>query len=223
MGEIEMGEIEMGEMDPDLGHSALYTRIHRDPVEVARLIAEEAQIVAIWQGESEIGPRALGNRSILFDPRNEHAQSIVNIAKGREPWRPFAGTILIEYAKTYFEMLQLKDSPYMSYALKVKDIAWEKIPGIVNFDGTCRAQTLDRDFNPNYYELIEEFFKLTEVPVLFNTSFNLGGEAMVESIYDAIDVCNRSEINHLYIPADQDVDVDHLHQFIKSKDPNSFV
>lgn len=168
--------------------------------EVVWQLTENRQIVAIYHGESEIGPRALGNRSILFDPRNERAKSIVNSVKNREWWRPFAGTILLEHVHEYFDMKQLKESRYMSFAVKAKDKARDEIPGIIHYDGTCRIQTVTEEQNPAYYSLIKAFYDKTGCPVLFNTSFNLGGEALVETIADAIDTCNRSHINFLYVP-----------------------
>lgn len=185
----------------------MFVRIVRDKKEVADLLYTDKQIVAIWQNHSEWGPRALGNRSILFDPTIPNAKEIVNEVKKRESYRPFAGTVMLEYANDYFEMKQLKESPWMSFAIKAKKKAYNRIPSIVHADGTCRIQTVTAEQNKNYYELIEEFYKLSGVPVLFNTSFNLGGEAMVETLYDAIDTCNRCEINWLYVPEDQDVEI----------------
>jgi carbamoyltransferase len=180
------------------------THIIRDLDEIVRLIIEDQQIVAIFQGKGEWGPRALGNRSILFDPRHKEAKQIVNSVKKREHYRPFAGSVMLEHAHEYFEMLQLKESPWMSFAIQAKELAYEKIPTLVHADGTCRIQTVTREQNKNYYELIEAFYKQTGVPIIFNTSFNLGGEALVETIHDAIDTCNRSEINYLYVPEDQE-------------------
>jgi carbamoyltransferase len=183
------------------------THIIRDLDEIVRLIIEDQQIVAIFQGKGEWGPRALGNRSILFDPRHKEAKQIVNSVKKREYYRPFAGSVMLEHAHEYFEMLQLKESPWMSFAIQAKELAYEKIPTLVHADGTCRIQTVTREQNKNYYELIEAFYKQTGVPIIFNTSFNLGGEALVETIHDAIDTCNRSEINYLYVPEDQDIHI----------------
>jgi carbamoyltransferase len=181
------------------------TEIHRDIDVVVDLLADKEQIVGIWQNHSEWGPRALGNRSILFDPRHTNAKNIVNTVKKRESYRPFACTVLKENASDYFEMLQLEESPFMSFALQCKDRALAEIPTLVHADNTCRIQTVTREQNKNYYDLIKAFGEKTGTPILFNTSFNLGGEAIVESIYDAIDTCNRSDINHLYVPEDQDV------------------
>lgn len=160
----------------------------------------EGKIVAIFQGGSEWGPRALGNRSILFDPRNPDAKDIVNKVKKRECYRPFAGTILLEHANDYFEMLTIKETPYMSYAIPAKQKAKDEVPGIIHVDGTCRIQTVTREQNKHFYDLIEEFYKQTGVPILFNTSFNLAGEPLVETLEDAKDTVNRSDIDLLYTP-----------------------
>ena len=185
----------------------LITNIHRELDTVLDLLIKEEQIVGIFQNESEWGPRALGNRSILFDPRNPRAKQIVNIVKKRESYRPFACTVMLEHAHEYFEMLQLPESPWMSFAIQCKPKALKDIPSLVHADNTCRIQTVTEEQNPNYYNLIKGFYERTGVPIIFNTSFNLGGEAIVETVYDAIDTCNRSMINHLYIPEDQEVHI----------------
>ena len=183
----------------------LVTQIHRSLDDTLDEIIDNEQICAIFQNNSEWGPRALGNRSILFDPRNPAAKTIVNTVKKRESYRPFACTIMLEHANDYFEMLQLPESPWMSFAIQCKPKALKDIPTLVHADNTCRIQTVTEEQNPNYYNLIKGFYERTGVPIIFNTSFNLGGEAIVETVYDAIDTCNRSMINHLYIPDDQDV------------------
>lgn len=160
----------------------------------------DGKIVALFQGDSEWGPRALGNRSILFDPRNPNAKDIVNKVKRREWYRPFAGTILLEYVNDYFEMLTIKESPYMSYAIPAKQKAKDEVPGIIHVDGTCRIQTVTREQNKNYYDIIKEFFDQTGVPIIFNTSFNLGGEPLVETLDDAVRTLYNSEIEYLYLP-----------------------
>ena len=194
----------------------MITRIVRDQEKVLDLLIDEEQIVAIFQGKGEWGPRALGNRSILFDPRHKEAKQIVNNVKKREHYRPFAGSVMLEHAHDWFHMLQLEESPWMSFAIQAKDIAFEKVPTLVHSDGTCRIQTVTEEQNPNYYNLIKGFYERTEVPMIFNTSFNLGGEALVETIEDAIDTCNRSEINYLYVPEDQPIYIpEHLLRFKK--------
>ena len=173
----------------------IVTEVHRDKDLVAELILERQQIVAIYQNESEWGPRALGNRSILFDPSNIEAKDIVNSVKKRESYRPFACTIMEEYAHEYVDLCQLPSSPYMSFALQVTDKAYEEIPALVHSDGTCRIQTVNREQNKNYYDLINLFYQETGVPVIFNTSFNLHGEPIVEKPLDALRVFFLSEID----------------------------
>ena len=183
----------------------IQTNIVRDMDECLDLLIDKQQIVGMYQGSSEIGPRALGNRSIIFDPRLWNAKQIVNDVKQREEYRPFACTVLKENANEYFHMLQLEEhgSPYMSFAIQAREKAYKEIPSLVHADGTCRIQTVTEEQNPVYYNLIKKFGERTGTPILFNTSFNLGGEALVESIFDAIDTCNRSMINQLYIPEEE--------------------
>ena len=167
--------------------------------EVAQLI-KDRNIVSIFHGRSEAGPRALGNRSILYDPTDPNGKDFVNTVKGREWFRPFAASILKEHAKDWFDMKGLKETPYMMYALEVSDEHIGEIPAVTHVDGTCRIQTVSKLDNPPYYALIKEFHKLTGVPLLFNTSFNLGGEAVVETIDDAIYTLRKSKLEYLYMP-----------------------
>jgi carbamoyltransferase len=185
----------------------LLTQIHRELDDVLEELIEHQQIVGIYQEESEWGPRALGNRSIMFDPRHRDAKNILNMVKKRESYRPFACSVMLEHAEEYFDMLQLPESPWMSFALQCKPKALKDIPTLVHSDNTCRIQTVTEEQNPNYYNLIKGFYEQTGVPIIFNTSFNLGGESIVETVYDAIDTCNRSMINHLYIPDDQEIHI----------------
>jgi len=160
----------------------------------------ESKIVAIFQGKSEGGPRALGNRSILFDPRVPNGKDIVNTVKKRESFRPFAGSILYEHSHDWFDMLGLDESPFMTYAFQCREDKKKFIPSIVHVDGTCRIQTVKKKQNEVYYSLINEFYNQTGVPILLNTSFNLAGEAMVETPEDAIHTFKNSGIDFLYFP-----------------------
>ena len=164
--------------------------------DVAKIL--EKEVVAIWQGRSEQGPRALGNRSILFNPRLKDGKDTVNEIKKREWFRPFAGTVLYEHKDKYFDMNKLDESPFMTYAVDVKNK--DEIPAITHIDNTCRIQTLKKEFNEHFYELIEAFYKLTGTPILLNTSFNLAGEPMVETIEDALDTLERSKLKYIYLP-----------------------
>jgi carbamoyltransferase len=158
------------------------------------------KIVAIYQGGSESGPRALGNRSILYDPRDIDGKNVVNAVKKREWFRPFAGSVLVEHAKEWFDMAGLEESPFMMYAVDVLENKKSFIPAITHVDGTCRIQTLSYENNPYFYNLIYEFYKITNVPILFNTSFNLAGDCIVENIDQAIETFKNSEIDYLYLP-----------------------
>lgn len=170
-----------------------------DKGEALEIILKQ-EILAIFQGASEMGPRALGNRSLLFDPRNKDGKTIVNKVKKREWYRPFAGTVLLEHATEWFEMGTIKESPYMSFAIPVKENKKELIPSITHVDGTCRIQTVTEKQNKNFYNLIKSFYEKTQVPILFNTSFNLAGEPLVETKEDALSIMARSDLNYLYIP-----------------------
>ena len=169
---------------------------HKDIVE----LITNKNIVTIFQGQSENGPRALGNRSILFDPTFEDGKDHVNRIKRREYFRPFAGTILLDHAHEWFDMRGLEESPHMMYAMDCQDGVAEKIPSIIHVDGTCRIQTVTREQNKHYYELIEEFYKQSGVPIIFNTSFNLGGEPLVETLDDAVRTLYNSEMEYCYLP-----------------------
>jgi carbamoyltransferase len=167
--------------------------------DIAKLIAQET-IVCMYQGRSEAGPRALGNRSILFDPTVKNGKDIVNEVKHREWFRPFAGTVLAEKANDWFDLRSKKETPFMMYAVDVVEDKLDTVPAITHVDGTCRVQTVTKEQNKNYYELIEEFEKIKGVPILFNTSFNLGGDPLVETVAEALDTLRRSELKYLWFP-----------------------
>ena len=167
--------------------------------DVAKIISEK-NIVAIYQGSSEAGPRALGNRSILYDPRDPNGKDHVNTVKNREWYRPFAGSVLKENAKEWFDLVSLDESKFMMFAVDVLEDKKDLIPAITHVDGTCRVQTVAIQDNPNFYNLINEFYKITNVPILFNTSFNLAGDTIVETLKDALWTLHNSDIMFLYLP-----------------------
>lgn len=167
--------------------------------DVAKLI-RDGNIVTIFQGRSEGGPRALGNRSILFDPTIKDGKDYVNSVKHREWFRPFACSIKKEAVNEWFDLQGREETPHMMYAVRCHDGVEEKIPSVIHVDGTCRIQTVTEEQNENYYKLIDAFEKLSEVPILFNTSFNLGGEPLVESIDDAVRTLLNSDIEYMYLP-----------------------
>jgi len=161
--------------------------------EVARSIAN-GKIVGWFQGKSESGNRALGNRSILADPRNPNIKNIINSTiKMREDFRPFAPAVLEEHYKEYFDTRL--PSPFMSRICKVKS---DKVPGITHVDNTARIQTVNKNFNEKFYNLIYEFYKITGIPMLLNTSFNCQ-EPIVETPEQAIKTFKKTALDMLVI------------------------
>jgi carbamoyltransferase len=165
--------------------------------EIAVMLSEQKSI-AIYNGLSEAGPRALGNRSILFDARNKNAKTIVNKIKNREWYRPFAASVLESDAKDYFYM-GVEKSPYMTISFKVKENYINKIPGVIHVDKTCRIQTVSED-NKHLFQILQEFKKLTNEGILLNTSFNLAGKPLVETPEDALDVLYNSTLDAIWFP-----------------------
>lgn len=152
--------------------------------QTARRLAK-GQLVGWLQGRAEFGPRALGNRSILADPRFAETQDLINEKiKFRETFRPFAPSILHEFGPDYFEHYQA--SPYMDKTLKIRAEMQPKIAAVCHVDGTGRLQTVKREWNPRFYELIEQFRRLTGIPLLLNTSFNVMGKPLAHSLEDAL-------------------------------------
>jgi carbamoyltransferase len=163
--------------------------------DTAKVLAD-GKIVGWFQGRSEFGPRALGNRSIIADPRDPKMKDILNSrVKHRQPFRPFAPIVLYERASEIFEGDE--DSPYMLIAKKVRPEWRDRIPSIVHVDGTARVQTVRREQNERLYGLLTEFEKLTGVPVLLNTSFNVKGEPIVETPQDALECFLATGIDYL--------------------------
>jgi carbamoyltransferase len=160
----------------------------------------QGKIVALFQGGAEAGPRALGNRTLMFDPRIPNGKDIVNTIKRREHFRPFAGSCLEEHVHEWFDMAGMDSSPFMMYAVDVWKEKIPLIPSIVHVDDTCRVQTVNKEQNEHWYNLISEFNDRTGVPILFNTSFNLGGEPLVETVDDALRTLRNSDIEYLYMP-----------------------
>jgi len=171
---------------------------HEDIERVSAELIAKGNIIGWFQGRMEMGPRALGNRSILADPTDEKMADKVNMqVKHREPWRPFAPSILAEYANEYFE--NSYPSPFMILSFRVKKDKWKIIPSVVHIDGTTRPQTVTKEDNPRYYKLIQEFEKIKGVPVLLNTSFNDKGEPIVCSPQDAIKSFKKTNLDYLAI------------------------
>ena len=158
--------------------------------------------MGLFQGRSEWGPRALGNRSIIADPRNAEMKDIVNNkTKFREPFRPFAPAIAIENSQEYFDIPAPERNYLARFMLMVVPVHGDKqdvIPA-VNHMGTARVQTVVKDKSPFYHDLINTFGSATGVPVLLNTSFNVAGEPMVDSPKDAINTFISSGIDSLVL------------------------
>ena len=174
------------EYEHNIGEKADYKMI-------AQSIAD-GKIVGWFQGKSESGNRALGNRSILADPRNPNIKEIINdTIKLREDFRPFAPAVLEEHYKEYFDTRL--PSPYMSRICKVKT---DKVPGITHIDNTARIQTVNKEFNEKFYNIINEFYKITGIPMLLNTSFNCR-EPIVETPEHAIRTFKRTALDILVI------------------------
>jgi carbamoyltransferase len=155
------------------------------------------------QGRFEWGPRALGNRSIIADSGRTDMKDIVNVKiKFREPFRPFAPSILVEKAGEYFDLEDAEKhypARFMLYVTDVKEDKREKLPAITHVDGTGRLQTVIKDLNPKYYKLIESMGDATGVPVVLNTSFKLKGEPIVNTPAEAFNSFNASGMDLLVI------------------------
>ena len=161
----------------------------------AKLIAE-GNVVGWYQGKMEWGPRALGNRSILADPRRKEMKDILNEKiKHRESFRPFAPSILEEHVSEYFDMNI--PSPYMLMVAPVKKP--DKIPAVTHVDGTGRLQTVSKNSNALYYKLISEFYNLTGVPVIINTSMNVKGEPIVNTPEQAYSMLTKTDMDLIFL------------------------
>jgi carbamoyltransferase len=174
-----------------------YRRVD-DPSKCAAALLAQNKLIGWFQGRMEFGPRALGNRSILSDARYEENRDRVNEAvKFRENWRPFAPSVMEERGVEYFQ--DFRPSPYMILSFWATDEAKRRIPAAVHVDGSCRVQSVTRESNPLYYGLIEEFDRMTGVGAVLNTSFNLKGDAIVESPKDAVQTFYTSGLDYLVI------------------------
>jgi carbamoyltransferase len=169
------------------------------PPSIHQRIAEavaEGRIVARYTGAAEFGPRALGNRSILANPAIAGMKDILNVrVKHREQFRPFAPACLREHVGDYFEIAT--DAPFMILIVRARDFARLRIPAVVHSDGTARVQTVSAEHHPDFHRTLEEFFRITGLPVMINTSFNVNGEAIVETPMDAIESFAFMDIDYL--------------------------
>ena len=164
---------------------------------------QNGKVIGWHQGRFEYGPRALGNRSILADPRSHEMKDIVNVKiKFREPFRPFAPSILVDRAGEYFDLEDPEKHYPARFMLYVTDVIEDKravLPAITHVDGTGRLQTVRQDTNPKYYKLIETFGDATGIPVLLNTSFNLKGEPVVNTPAEAFNSFSASGMDLLVL------------------------
>jgi carbamoyltransferase len=154
-------------------------------------------VVGWFQGRMEFGPRALGNRSIVVDPRRAEMKDILNDRiKKREPFRPFAPSILEEHVGDYFE--QTHPAPTMLMVYQIREERRKEIPAVTHVDGSGRLQTVSREVNERYYQLISDFAELTGVPLILNTSFN-ENEPIVCTPQEAIECFRKTKMNVLYL------------------------
>jgi carbamoyltransferase len=182
-----------------------YERIEHEEKLIEQVVdrLQQGKVIGWHQGRFEWGPRALGNRSILADPRREDMKNIVNVKiKFREPFRPFAPSVLVERTQDYFT---LDDSArhyparFMLYVVDVRKEKQDVVPAITHVDGTGRLQTVQKEVNPKYYRLIETFEQATGVPVVLNTSFNLKGEPIVNTPQESFLTFSRSGMDTLVL------------------------
>jgi predicted NodU family carbamoyl transferase len=164
--------------------------------ETAQLLAKD-KIIGWFQDKMEIGPRALGSRSILANPIKKSIRKKVNIIKGRELWRPLAPSILDEYKDEYFENAQY--SPFMLKTFQVEKDKQSLIPAVVHIDGSARPQTVSKKINKKLWILINEFYKITGIPLILNTSFNYQDEPMICSPSDAIKTFFSTSLDYLVL------------------------
>ncbi len=195
--EFSQGIIESA-LDPSLYNIQKFPNFNDMSLEIAKKIAS-GEIVALFQGKMELGPRALGNRSILADPRNKEMQEKINrLIKNREDFRPFAPAVIAERACEFFniEEQDIIDYQYMLMTATVKDVYKSHLPAVTHVDGSARVQTVYQMHCPNFWQIINEFGRLTGIPVLLNTSFNVRGQPIV---------CTPAEALQTFLVANLDV------------------
>ncbi len=183
---IELGQIPRARLLPGSVH-----------LEAAKLLAS-GKILGWVQGRAEFGPRALGNRSILADPRDPAMKARLNAkVKFRESFRPFCPSILHQHGPAYF--CDYQESPFMERTLRFREEVKDKVPAVVHVDGTGRLQTVKREWNQKFYDLIEAFYRLSGVPLVLNTSFNIMGKPIIHSVEDALGLFSTTGLEALVI------------------------
>jgi len=195
-----------GEVDSFLKAQGIrHTRFDSDDDLMERVVdgVLRGKVIGWFQGRFEWGPRALGNRSILADPRNPAMKDIVNTKiKFREPFRPFAPSVLMDRVGDFFDLPEASrhyPARYMLYVVDVKDGKHDVLPAITHVDGTARLQAVDEEASPRYHRLIQLLGKATGVPVILNTSFNLKGEPIVNTPAEAYSTFSRSGMDMLVL------------------------
>ena len=169
---------------------------HESLIDTCAKMISQGNVVGWYQGKMEWGPRALGNRSILADPRRKEMKDVLNEKiKHRESFRPFAPSILEEHVSEYFDINI--SSPYMLMVAPVKKP--EVIPAVTHVDGTGRLQTVSKNTNLLYYKLINRFFEMTGVPVIINTSMNVKGEPIVNTPEQAYNMLMKTDMDALFM------------------------
>jgi carbamoyltransferase len=189
-----------GEIEASLqAHGLKYERVDDIERKVASLIAQGA-VVGYFQGQMEFGPRALGSRSILADPRNADMREILNHkVKHREYFRPFAPSVLYEEVNNWFEIAkETTAADFMLMAYPAKATVKDRIPAVLHVDGTGRIQTVKKDLSPRYHRVISEFYELTGIPIVLNTSFN-DQEPIICTPSDAVNTFLKTNIDYLAI------------------------
>ncbi len=196
--EYDHDQIKQSLKESDLDYK--FFKSQDDLTKIVSKMISEGKVIGWFQGRFEWGPRSLGARSIIADPRREEMKNIVNTKiKFREPFRPFAPSILLENVNDYFELEEKEEyltEQFMLRVAKIKENMREKIPSVDHF-GTGRLQAVSKKSSPIYYALIKSFYELTGVPVIMNTSFNIRGEPIVNTPNEAIDTFLKTDIDVL--------------------------
>lgn len=169
------------------------TQVSDSNIQLAARLLAEGKIIGWYQGKGEVGPRALGNRSILMDPRIANGKDIINLVKNRENYRPFGASVLKEYQQEYFDIAW--DDDYMLYTTNVKV---NTLPAVTHVDGTCRIHTV-ADKNPVFRKLLQEFYNITGCPVILNTSMNLAGKPLAAYPEVAKELFDRTLLDAVFI------------------------
>lgn len=176
-----------GQIETALEYSGYRYEAVDDPAKMAAELLAQDKIIGWFQGRSEYGPRALGHRSILANPRNPDIKNRINTRiKFREEFRPFAPSTTLESSRDYFDLGNLESSPYMTVAVPVRESRAFEIPGVTHVNNTARVQTVAKESDELFHRLISSFGELTGTPVVLNTSFNVRGQPIVESPLDAL-------------------------------------